>query len=448
MSGGEVGIGAERLAGPAHLRDWAARRRVRNFPSNVAAFCLVTFVLVTLAGCSADAPVTVASGSVPLDQFSRTFSHSFCRALAKCQLGIHGYASEQRCIVAEGQAADTYVADIAADLAAGLATYHASAAGPCIAALVDCSTFFDVFIGGYWPPACRDMIIGTQANGSECVRSGQCASGWCHRLNFDCSHGVCKTQPVEGAACEIGGACAFGLECVSGRCVHPQTVSAGHGCGAGFRCDADSYCDLPSHTCTARVATGAVCSASTECAGTSSCVTLPGASNGTCQPPGGKGAPCDGIPFVGACQPGLVCASPGQHVATTCQPPIPVGGACGDHSQCGGIEIDCLGHDIKHCTVLAAKGAPCTERDPDNPFDEYCLAPYVCAHGVCGDRLAAGEHCLADAQCASGLFCSEKSETCKPLPGPGEPCHGYQCAPDARCDTTHKPLKCMAAVCE
>jgi hypothetical protein len=248
-------------------------------------FGVVAGALV-LAACGSDpAPAKsaqVGTSSDVLDEVlsdCTDFGRRLCESAAPC--------CEQAAPFVEDDCVATYVANVCTPsaqlVAAGLATYDATAADDCLAAhqraYSTCVADWDETVAirrELWA-SCR-VIDGTLAEGQTCDDDARCAlpDG---DATAACVEGVCRTIELlpEGATCPFPNGdvstCDLGLYCTAsapdetGTCV-PATAE-GDMCDPVFlnmECGLGSYCDLTEAVCKkATNVGGPSCSQDTEC---------------------------------------------------------------------------------------------------------------------------------------------------------------------------------------
>jgi hypothetical protein len=121
--------------------------------------------------------------------------------------------------------------------------------------------------------------------GASCTSINECAFG------LDCDAGACAALPAPGEAC--AGACRDeGTRCspITDTCVEVGLV--GDPCTMASDCSVLYRCDETNH-CSAGVAPGAACTATTRCAGNRAfCDVAPDASEGSCALPRADGEAC------------------------------------------------------------------------------------------------------------------------------------------------------------
>jgi hypothetical protein len=163
-------------------------------------------------------------------------------------------------------------------------------------------------------------------------------------------------------------------------------------------------CDVPPGT----LPDGTACLASSQCASLNCKKASPMRGSrlcGVCAPLSKTGGPCETL---------FDCEGFGNCVQGTCSPLVPLGGTCDVDRACDGY-LTCVGLSATSagtCSKPLGLGAPC---DPD--------------YDACDNFI-------------TGLWCSQTTRTCAPLPlaGPGQSCLApdntvLNCASALRCET-------------
>ena len=203
----------------------------------------------------------------------------------------------------------------------------------------------------FLPAACQPA--GTLAAGAVCGDDRQCQSAYCKIGATTC--GVCTVKVAEGAACAASADCAAGLLCntTTKKCATPADTGAS--CKTA-PCKPGLYCDSGSSTCGAGLGVGAACTTTAS----------------RCD--GAKGYFCDGT--TNKCvaeqlaQPGAACnPAPGSRVI------------CGGSSHCYGA----IG--ARTCIPDANDGAACdfgvVSSGPGCRTGAICAAGAMTTKGVC-----------------------------------------------------------------
>jgi hypothetical protein len=191
------------------------------------------------------------------------------------------------------------------------------------------------------PMACRPAA-GTLANGAACGDDAQCQSQYCNK-GTDGTCGACGARST-GGTCIRDDDCAYGNQCVGGKCIIPA--------GSGAACSAAQPCGLT------LVCKNGAC-ATPDAAG-ASCSLVTGSLFGTCDELAGNfcnlSMKCQTINLAAA---GASCGL-GQNGVTACS----ASGSC--TKATGGT-----------CTAAVAPGATC------DAVNNKCAPPGECASGVC-----------------------------------------------------------------
>lgn len=214
------------------------------------------------------------------------------------------------------------------------------------------------------------------------------------RNALDCSaflHG--KPGPK---ACDVTGgipnsnACRYSAQCGGAYCRYASGASCG--------------------TCVGLGATGAPCTATSDCDGNLVCALSGG--SGTCQPPVGAGGQCDA---THPCQQGLAC------LASTCTAPGGLGATCS--SKNGGA--DCDYYQGVYCDTasstckayaMAQAGDACGTAQPT-----VCVGDGTCSNGHCvapvqdgtACNAAQGQNCMPPQTCNAGTCSLYSASQCK-----------------------------------
>jgi hypothetical protein len=195
---------------------------------------------------------------------------------------------------------------------------------------------------------------------------------------------------ARGAACVSSAECAAGTFCAdaavgcSGVCVPFATV--GEGCGAGASCASGLTCD-------ARAVCTPLAVADVE------------------------GAACGATPgSVTACASGLWCDATASDAQGACRAVGGVGAPC---SALGGCQpsLHCAGvvapATSGQCASPAFAGGGCE-------LSSECAPGLVCDSGTCGAPFDVGIRCRSDGDCRAGLTCA--TEKCLDAKCPGDDC--------------------------
>jgi hypothetical protein len=282
-------------------------------------------------------------------------------------------------------------------------------------------------------------------NGSACVLSADCASGYCvdHvccgsacsldggadclACNIDAGaamNGVCSVLSA-GAVCRpLAGGCDVVESCGGSTtdCPADAVVDAGVICRPSSLngCDLDEACDGLNGLCPDNVGLpdGTPCDDGNQCTGNDQCVH------------GGVDCSGDGVPFPTPCSTSPRCHDDGVCDNYYCQ--IRLVQSCSNPNNC----------QVGYCDP--ADGGCVLETAEFGTIRPGCGA-YVCQ----GGRFDCPTQCYDDENCISGYFCG--SGSCLPI-GSGDPgvscgnagqCASGHCADDVCCDT-----ECAANACE
>jgi hypothetical protein len=327
-------------------------------------------------------------------------------------------------------------------------------------------------------------VTGTPVGGRpQCVTDGSVCGGVCDgKLRTSCTYlgagTSCRDESCENGLATIGAFCNG-----AGTCPPEVQQDCGAvGCNSkGTRCAGDCVVDNdcpPNQVCSAGICRakggiGSACARDDECAG--GICTDGFCCNSGCQ---GQCEACDIPGKEGVCSPTtgaphgtrVRCASDGSSCAGSCNGTLRkqcaypnVETSCGPAASCSGgiarLPSFCVGsgacpESLSQVCPGACSGARCAGGCAN---DAACGAGKFCAAGVCIDKLAVGQGCSLDAQCAQGFcvegFCCESAcdgqctscglpgrlGKCVPVAGAPrggrEPCQGEgPCA--AQCDGT------------
>jgi hypothetical protein len=220
---------------------------------------------------------------------------------------------------------------------------------------------------------------------------------------------VCRKPGGVGDACalELDWHCVQGLSCVEGRCRPPG--------GAGDPCVNHNWNPSP-------------CRPQFVCVGR-------GSQPGVCRAPGGSGADCW---QSGHCLSPLTCIRlGGVDVSGRCGPPLSEGAACVEDQECSSPGL--MGNLCmrQKCTKRPAVGGECN--GGGCPAGSSCRKPppYTAEYGTCLMEPTAGQNCLVDGSCATGLYCDE-SRHCVP-----KRAEGSACMTDGECEIVCRSGRCQ-----
>ena len=394
------------------------------------------------ADTAADA---VASSPIPLAELASVTAAAICAAnFATCApQDKMPFATQAGCVAAQTATDSAVFAKLAALVAAGKLFYDPAAAGSCLALAAELCDELD-FVDG--PPVCQIVFKGKAAKGAACTFNVECASNYC--FNLASCPGACKNRVALNAACGEDDKCVAGAVCFGGLCVADTPKDAGAACDP-VQCKPGLYCSSK-EKCTPLIKLGAACDIVGSCVAGAQCID--DGAGGACKPMPKKGEPCAPDPFADAstqCATGLVCFNDGGD-SGTCEPKVPIGGACVNSTQCGGWDVHCLGAAGKaNCQLLSAKGGPCQPAKIELGEWSGCLEPWTCSGGVCIDVPVLGQKCADDLlkSCADDFMCDLVTNKCIAVPGLGEKCYGL-CKTGFECDLAKTPNVCKAAVCQ
>jgi hypothetical protein len=242
-------------------------------PASIAA---VFTVACAAAGCTTTEPTTITADSTPpiaAADFGPQLASTLCAVWVRCGL----YEEMAECVAASPGASSFRPSDVAADIANGTLDYEGSLAADCIdkIAATACSDValnpdFDWLVTA----ECGQFMLGTLSDGSACTRDEQCG------VNSNClpdpngpSSGIDlpgTCTPIDNRICGPDNP-----PCPGNEVCAPGGVCGGDG-GAGSSCGDDIDC-----------VKGLVCTGLVDAYGPTG--------NGTCVPPPGAGASCDGV---------------------------------------------------------------------------------------------------------------------------------------------------------
>ena len=264
---------------------------------------------------------------------------------------------------------ETNAIRIQASVDAGRMTYDESALSGCRSA-IGAATCSDLEAGE--PAACKAVLAGVVAVGDPCLRSEECASGWC-KDGGTCPF-LCAAKKADGEVCSSDGECTSdACNTTTHLCVANAPGAAGESCGWGdAECQAGLYCRTqytPSYAriCTVQSASGESCTSDAVCAPGLGC-----ADDGTCRPLVAVGESC----AAGACGYAAYCSAA---AGTRCADgPWRVGDDCAEQRLCwSGLNCNTAG---------------------------FCVEGTVPPGRACDEA--------ADLFCVDGAFCSVATDTC------------------------------------
>ncbi len=302
------------------------------------------------------------------------------------------------------------------------------------------------------------------AVGQPCVNVGDCAQPAL------CKSGTCTLAAKAGDKCTAVSDCGPGLDCIASACAVPASCSPGSTCGNGGQCIGAIH-----NTCTARLATGAACSADKQCSDGSYCdsaskkCTVAPALGATC----GNGSvcasglgcesgksTCQALPKGGSacllgpggptlCAAGFACRADNG----LCDAPPLENAPCAADNSCSDADVN--GDGVKGDLVcnVTFKGKVCSQKLAAGTQcqNEACQAGLFCdaSTGKCAKVLAAGSACTASNACGSGAACVPGASgklTCAALPVAGSLCLA-DCAAGLYCDVGPQTVSCQPPVC-
>ncbi len=395
------------------------------------------------AGTGSDT-ISATGSPVAIDSLQAAMVDAVCAAFTKCPdaLGLP-MATVEGCkaIMGASMTGANGMDSLIALVKSGKVKYDATQAGNCLAGMkVNCNDLSNMGEVA----ACAATFTGTAAVGAVCGVNEECASAWCSKKDSNCSQGTCQTKLAAAAACAGGDTCVTGYICNGGTCVANTPAKIGEACGS-VSCVAGAYCNYnASNVCAAVGDVGATCQQASECKSGLTCKTDP-TGTGNCAAAAKVGDTCTISLGSNECGKGLACVGGTVGTPGKCGAVVAVGGACTSPLQCYGYDVGCLGGT---CKVLPNKGQSCQAPDMTKGAMFGCLMPFVCANGTCVDPPGVGQPCPPQpGQCASGLQCDSTTNTCKGLPGNGEPCSG-SCAPNFTCNYSADKPVCAPATCQ
>jgi hypothetical protein len=279
------------------------------------------------------------------------------------------------------------------------------------------------------PSVCA-FVRGLVPVGGTC-RPGECANGHCGPIAERCGTSTCRAYLSLGAPCVNVDDC----DPKTGSCSTLGSKTCVPWVGPNGQC-LDHVLD---------------CARGLYCSGSSS---GPMVMMGTCQPPGGEGAPC------GTCQDGLTCVSNGG--TSTCTPLVAEGGACSATLPCArglGCALAATPFAPAKCSGWLAIGEGCdpnavTTCPHDAPCDwtaHNCLAPPSLLNVPCNAYVTCTNTVRNE---PVPLYCDAMTKVCTATLAPGAACvppppgsESWQdpCGVSTPCDPiTHTcPASCM-----
>ncbi len=264
------------------------------------------------------------------------------------------------------------------------------------------------------------------AAGASCATEETCQVG------LQCTGGQC--QPVAAMGCQDSDDCGHQGACVTSVSrICRSTVAQGIACSTDSMCSGTDYCDDAAEVCTPAPADGQPCGNGTRCAAGSGC----GFMTGQCAPLPTDGQPCALAvtgPFL--CADGLGCS------AGVCGALPGLDERCTVDNRCA----DDLGCDF-------AAESRCAPRRSSGG----CMSDHICEDGLFCDLSAlectgvrdSGESCADGNECGPQGACipdEARNFTCRPLPGPAEPCF-FSCDAGAYCGPSSDESYCLPPIC-
>jgi hypothetical protein len=329
--------------------------------------------------------------------------------------------------------------------AKGTIDYDPAEVGACHQRFIQSPCTFGFFLGTpdiYDVLAfCPGAVTAKQTANGACSSDGECVSGlYCNKgADFTCP-GTCQPFATEGQTCTGSVRCADGLTCSDQTCQKqpkPGDPCTGF-CSYSVSCPSDQvcpenlWCDPTQGQCELAHMAGEPCGEMGSGAGAyvvSCAINLwcngPTLGAGTCQAPGGEGAPCNQDPA--ACTSGLHCVGyddPSSPTLGTCSGASAAGTNCLAATDCQS-GLACV---TGKCGTPLAAGATCNQ-------DNDCAAGLVCPAGKCISALYPGDSCSAAAPCAYSRCVAGKCADYVKV--------GDACTMDGDCATNH----CVANKC-
>lgn len=416
-----------------------------------------------------DIALTDAQVGKAATEFS-TWHDKYLDAWCKAKLSCEPYsaiADLARCkVLAVSQQWSDFGAAMAA-VAAGTATYDATAAAACLKTLDGTCVYFDTLNLSYGlkvPAPCQAVTKGIFDDGAACISSLACKSGFCAAIDGagpKCP-GECDSLLAKGDVCEADEECAGALWCRNGECADGVAAKAGEDC-SGWFCEKSLTCKpkgAEELACALPLDASATCTPGYgNCKPGSWCkVAKAGAATGKCTAAVATGGPCTLFPddeedpeydtWEEQCGTKQACLVMAKDASPVCADVVDLGAPCAVTLQCNGLDSWCSGVTGKgatgKCAVLPDKGAGCAA-----VIDE-CRIPFVCdaAAKKCADLPAVGQSCIGG-ECAGAAWCTDK-EKCAAEGAKGDVCEDYgddgdTCGPTLQCG---KADKCEPLVCK
>jgi len=322
-------------------------------------------------GAGSGAGGAFAGDSVALEELAELAPAPLCAYYDRCYGPLISYLGGPDCVATfRSELAEGSLTFMAAGVTAGRLAYDGVQAAECLRALssLECSTVTSEIV------PCAEMLHGLVTAGNACSLTEECAEGLFCALDTACP-GTCQPRAAIGGPCLAHEDCAEGLACDFSAQLCVAATPEGGICSTGDSgeapCVAGTFCDAATGTCTGSAGlydgaegeacgyevtqfcgrdlfcvadpgvslaegghctstgfgAGAACRASTPeaCPEGSYCAIPDDATDGTCQPLPGEGAPCT---VDESCARGLAC------VTDTCRARAHLGAACAGHGQC------------------------------------------------------------------------------------------------------------------
>ncbi|MDP1824278.1 MAG: hypothetical protein Q8L48_13575 [Archangium sp.] len=327
---------------------------------------------------------------------------------------------------------------ISAAYADGRATFDATAAASCLAAVRN-MTCTNTSPPGY--ESCYAVFPGVVPLGGSCYSSTDCTSaGYCN-TSMTCP-GQCVARVALGQPATRDEQCpanaqAYGGVCVARialgqSCAPTGGVTDSHYCVDGATCDASDLC--VTRTPTLLQGNGQPCNTTTlECGVGLNCIA------GTCAPYVTAGNACDS---VRRCQWDLSC-----NAANVCAAPAAAGATCGSGTGCrSGLFCNIpTGMTTGTCATRRTVDQTCTYAGYECDLALFCTATATTMTGVCKAPYAPGAACRYDGsyqQCGAG-YCTATSTVVTGVCA-NRKTTGASCVTSQECQSS----SCTSGVCD
>ena len=347
-----------------------------------------------LGGSSGGADAGAALAQVP-----QLYADGMCQALTTCSpLAAALFLGANDCpTLLAAEIANASLPALQAAVAAGTATFNASAAAGCRDAVAasGCSFANNVYL-----PACEAALSGNVTQGGACAINEECQGDLYCKYDGTCP-GSCSPLEAAGSNCRSTNDCQSGLVCLittgtTGKCSVKPTL--GQDCGD----DLPSDCAPQSNDAVicwgasatkrgkcmavdaiAAQAIGSNCSVLTGslCVSGASCQLASILLNGTCVAAVASASSCT-LAFPDPCPPDQYCTATGASTPGS-------------------------------CSLLPTAGQPCLTDLVPVYSNKVCAADHVCIDGTCVKYRANGGACTSNAACYSGN-CDSQSQQCVP----------------------------------